>query len=156
MTAADGRERLMGFYRTATETYAPEYKAMFARLVKGDSPTIVHCTAGKDRTGVASALVLTALGVPRQTVEADYALTADLLQAGKARREASPGYRANMATYAKMPPEVMRAMEASDPAYIDTALDAATAKYGSLDAYLEQALGVGPKERAALRAKYLE
>src|SRR3546814_3485489 len=56
----------------APDTYAPEYKAMFRALVDGRTPLIVHCTAGKDRTGVAVALILYTLGVPREIIVQDF------------------------------------------------------------------------------------
>jgi protein-tyrosine phosphatase len=54
---------------------APEYSSVFKHLEEGHLPLLYHCTAGKDRTGVFSALLHLALGVPEQTVLADYALT---------------------------------------------------------------------------------
>src|SRR3546814_20956824 len=63
---------LSAFYAGAPDTYAPEYKAMFRALVDGRTPLIVHCTAGKHRTGVAVALILYTLGVPREIIVQDF------------------------------------------------------------------------------------
>jgi len=56
-------------------TFHDQYRRVFAELLAGHAPLAFNCAAGKDRTGVAAALLLTALGVPRETVIADYLLT---------------------------------------------------------------------------------
>jgi protein-tyrosine phosphatase len=60
---------------------APEMKQGFLRLVRGDIPALVHCSAGKDRTGMFVAFLLTALGVPRETVMQDFMLSNQYLNA---------------------------------------------------------------------------
>ena len=157
--AAKVTAAMIGFYRTMPDAYAEEFRAMFQRLLAGQTPIIVHCTAGKDRTGVASALILSALGVPRATIVADYAMSQDLLY-HRAQQQSLPAASAKpdptQAMMAHLPPDVAKALLASDPAYIEAALDHASAEYGSVDGYLEKRLGVGPGERAALRARYLQ
>ncbi len=65
-------------YNYATE-YAGQYARILQRLAAGDLPAVEHCTAGKDRTGVFSAILLTALGVPRDVVIQDYLYLRDAL-----------------------------------------------------------------------------
>ncbi|MBW2694575.1 MAG: tyrosine-protein phosphatase, partial [Deltaproteobacteria bacterium] len=63
-------------YRAFVNDYSAEWTAMFQRLVREENlPTVVHCTAGKDRTGFASAVVLLALGVSEEIVFEDYLST---------------------------------------------------------------------------------
>ena len=62
-------------YPQLLDQFNGQYARMFAELLAGDVPLAFHCTAGKDRTGVAAALLLTALGVPRTTVVEDYLLS---------------------------------------------------------------------------------
>lgn len=144
---------LTDFYRKMIDSYADEYRGMFRRLLANETPIIVHCTAGKDRTGIGSALILSALGVPRRTVVADYAMSQQLLAAAQPPPGGKPDPLAEM--FARLPPKVTQALLASDPAYIEAALDQATAEYGSVDAYLEKRLGVGPEQRLLLRSRYL-
>jgi protein-tyrosine phosphatase len=155
-TAASARAHLIEFYRQMPAVYAEENRAMFDRLVRGETPVIVHCTAGKDRTGFASALILSALGVPREVIEHDYSLSAGYRAAGAQRYGESPGLKANMAVYSTAPPEVMDELNKSDPAYIAAALDSISSSYGSVDAYLDKEMGVGSAQLAKLRARYLE
>ena len=149
------RSAMIGFYRRAIDTYADEYRGLFQHLLAGETPLIVHCTGGKDRTGVGSALILAALGVPRPTLVTDYTMTHTLFVSQQAQLQgAKPD--PNAALLDKLPPQVAEALAASDPPYIEAALDQAAAEYGSLDAYLEKRLGVGPAQRALLQARYLQ
>ena len=62
--------------REFATTFAHRYRAVFDRLADPENlPALIHCTAGKDRTGFGAALVLMALGVPRETAFEDYLLT---------------------------------------------------------------------------------
>ncbi len=67
---------VIGTYRTAIFGNAA-YQRMFRLLLEGKLPLLYHCSAGKDRTGMASALILMALGIPRETIIYDYMLTND-------------------------------------------------------------------------------
>lgn len=150
------RANFIKFYAETPKAYAGEYKAMFRRLIEGDAPMLMHCTAGKDRTGVGSALVLTALGVPRPTVVADYAMSAPLLAAAPPAAAPDLGRSPSTAMLAKLPPDVIQALMGSEPAYIESTLDALTAEYGSVEGFLDKELGVTAADLAALRARYLE
>jgi protein-tyrosine phosphatase len=77
-TRRDGEEWLAADYLSMLATAAPAFGSLFSRLAAdGALPAVVHCLAGKDRTGMAIALLLTALGVGRATVLDDYELTSD-------------------------------------------------------------------------------
>jgi protein-tyrosine phosphatase len=82
----DSGEFLMEeLYRRLAEEARPQYREFFAILAeKGNAPVLFHCSAGKDRTGLAAALVLSALGVDRELIYRDYLLSAECL-AGKYR-----------------------------------------------------------------------
>lgn len=78
----DSPDPLGGLYVALVRERGPELASVIAELARpGALPALVHCAAGKDRTGVVIALVLSAIGVPDETVVADYALTADYLTA---------------------------------------------------------------------------
>jgi protein-tyrosine phosphatase len=74
-TAEDMREAMLSLYRVIPVDHAASYRAMFAQIANGRVPILINCSAGKDRTGVGAALILAALGVPRETIVADYLLT---------------------------------------------------------------------------------
>jgi protein-tyrosine phosphatase len=78
MIHQDWLERFLldGYTRVMLEQNARIFGEIFPRLANGDGlPAVIHCTAGKDRTGIVSALVLAALGVPEETIVADYSLS---------------------------------------------------------------------------------
>lgn len=145
--------RMINAYQRFPVEQKAGFAAMFGMLLKEHAPILINCTAGKDRTGVASALLLSALGVPRSIVTLDYALTAVLhppsarLFEGKVARQ-----------YAQLDgvdPAAWQALMDSPPAYLDAAF-AAIDEQGGIAAYLAEACGVGPEELKRLRNFLLE
>jgi protein-tyrosine phosphatase len=153
------RASIRHFYSEMPTQYAPEYSAIFHGLANDTGPVLIHCTAGKDRTGVASALLLTALGVPRATVVDDYELTERLLPQAPMQTSGKPGAPIGgkgAAALLAMPADTQKAMWAADPAYITAALDAVNRRYGSIDGYMRTALGLNDLEIARLRKHLLD
>jgi len=158
-TPEGARASFIRFYTQMPDEYHEEYAAMFHRIAAGKLPILVHCTAGKDRTGVAMAVLLTTLGVPRQTVVEDYALTEKLVPAPAAAAQHPvpvDGRTAPPSPFAQLPVESREVLWRSDPAYISAALDSIDREYGSVDNYVERELGVSKSEVSALRAKLLQ
>jgi protein-tyrosine phosphatase len=116
---------------------------MFHRIAAGELPLLVHCTAGKDRTGVAIALLLESIGVPRATITADYELTEKLLPIPDG---SGPG---------QLPEGSRRALWRADPDYLLTALDSVDREYGSINNYLTGALGLTRAEITTVRMALL-
>ncbi|MCX4747193.1 tyrosine-protein phosphatase [Kitasatospora sp. NBC_01287] len=123
------------------------YHAVFTALVERDDENVLyHCTAGKDRTGWASAALLTALGVPSDTVMADYL--------------ASNTYRAalNAATLAKLPPAyqaIYKPLLDVRPEYLNAGFDEVTKDFGSFNGYLKNGLGLDNRDLRDLKAQLL-
>jgi len=168
-TPEGARSAMIKFYAQMPVAYHQEYAAMLHRIAGGKLPILVHCTAGKDRTGVAMAVLLTTLGVPRQTVVDDYVLTEKLIPAAAAASRnpvplggaaASGGPAASgvaaVSPLAQLPVASREALWRSDPAYISAALDSIDRDYGSMDSYVERELGVTRSEIRAIRAKLLQ
>lgn len=148
-------------YRNMVSAFAPRFRAAFDTLKKGDGLAF-NCSAGKDRTGILAALVLTALGVEPDVVVSDYAMTQRVpsLQRLRTRMAASSQQNSSlnksMSAISSLPESVQRALMGSDPMYISAAFDQIRADYGSIDAYLEKELGVTAADKAKLRDLYLE
>lgn len=164
LLAQMGRAGEQPLYAGTEKTLAPQYRSLFRRLLANDGALLFHCSAGQDRTGIAAALILTALGVDRATIIADYHLSTalrwpenemPLIRAGDwpnnpmaqlyARGQARPGG--------------MRAeplFEPSGASHIVRFLDHLDRTYGGVEAYLRQELAIGPDEIARLRKLYLE
>lgn len=154
-TPALMRDAMLADYRAMPEVQADSFKALFRNLAQGNVPLMVNCSAGKDRTGLASALVLASLGVPLHMVVKDYALS-DKLVDYRAELAKDAATNATAAKLVAMPAERLAPMLRSDPAYIEAAFGAIRRQYGSIDAYLERRLGVTPAMRLAMRASLLE
>lgn len=111
------------------DDYVAQYKEFFRLLQDENSlPLSFHCSAGKDRTGVAAMLILTALGVDKTTIMADYMLSAKLVE---------PKYE----KYVKMI-GVIAPLVTVDEQYLNAAYDKIEEKYGSVTTFLTDALGV--------------
>lgn len=138
------RDKLMGMmvsvYRALVNDYQQAYREFFKYLADIDNtPLLFHCTAGKDRTGVAAALFLLALGVDRDTVMADYLLSRDCLLA-----KYEPGVDYD---------PVFEPLYSVAPEYLQAALEVMDNRYGGPEAYVSRCLGVNAD---ALKAAYTE
>jgi len=142
LTPAKTVELMQHTYRAFVHDNAARFAALFAHLLASDAPLIFHCTAGKDRTGFAAALILLALDVPRPAVMRDYLLTNDL-------------YRLPELSSARAPREVLNVLWRVQEAFLDAALQAIDQDFGGPERYLERQLGVGPAERQRLKEMYL-
>lgn len=149
-TAEQARATLTTLYPQLLAQFNGQYRRMFGELLAGRAPLAFNCTAGKDRTGVAAALLLTALGVPRETVIQDYLLTNRYFDPTKVVRtddQASQQWR-------RLPPEVLRAYMAADRSYIEAVFRVMDAHPGGVDGYLRDELGLSRADTAKLRRLY--
>ena len=149
-------QHMQGIYAEfVTEPFAHE---QYARFVDGaiaaaqrGKASLWHCTAGKDRAGFATVIVLEALGVGRDSVFADYLQTNECLTetvdklivmlAGRLPTEASIG--------------PLRRFFLADESYLSSAYDAIDERFGTFDAFLEQALGIDAAKRETMRSLFL-
>lgn len=121
---------------------------VIATLADAETPAVFHCAAGKDRTGVISAILLSLLDVADDVIVADYAATQDNLDAIVERLLASEGYQTMLAT---LPPDTLHA----NPDTMVRFLERMRAAWGDLRAYA-RAAGIGDDVVERLRARMLE
>jgi protein-tyrosine phosphatase len=118
-------------------------------IAEGEHAVVFHCYAGKDRTGIIAALVLAALGVPDETIVADYHLTEQALPRAVAwAEEHEPEWVARMANF---PPWLLAAPPATMEAFLEILRD----RHGSIEGYLADA-GAGAGVISTLRSRLLE
>jgi protein-tyrosine phosphatase len=151
-TVADAKEAIGGLYPVLLQRFNGQYRRMFGELLAGHVPLAFNCTAGKDRTGIAAALILTALGVPRDTIVADYVLTNQYFDPQKVVHSDN---QASIA-WKKLPPDVIKAYMAADPAYIERAFAVMDAHSGGAIGYLKDELGLGASQIKLLRKFYTD
>ncbi|MDQ1228632.1 tyrosine-protein phosphatase [Sphingomonas sp. SORGH_AS_0879] len=133
-------------YPKLLDQFRGQYRRMFAELLAGNAPLAFHCTAGKDRTGVAAALLLSALGVPRATVIEDYLLS---------NQHMAPPPAHPTGFWAKLSPEAARTFAGVDRRYIEAVFAVTDRHPGGTMGYLKDELGVDPARIAKLRGLYL-
>ncbi|MBO9574977.1 MAG: tyrosine-protein phosphatase [Sphingobium sp.] len=151
-------------YHNFPTLLAPQMRVLFDILKRNDGPMQYNCSAGQDRTGFATAMVLSALGVPRETIYKDYLLSVKYRQPknempridvakfpDNAAAQLFSRYQDNPA-YAMPQP----LQEANGTPFLKGAFDEIDAKWGSVNAYLEKEAGVTKADLARLKAVYLE
>lgn len=151
-------------YRGFPKFLAPQIKQVFAKLLRGEEPLAYNCSAGQDRTGFVTAIVLSALGTPRETIYADYLLST------KYRHPEFEMPHIDVAAHHGDPAAAMFARYQSDPRgntpqplltadgkpFLTFAFAEIDAKWGSVDAYLRSEIGLSDQDIARLRATYTE
>jgi len=141
------------YINTMIDGNARLYGDILRRLADpANLPTLIHCTAGKDRTGVAAALLLLALGVPDDVIAADYSLSnlyfETFFEYGK--------QIAHSLRWLGVRADDLRPLFMADPETIRAAIQHVRAKYGSVEGYLRTAAGLDDDVIARLRATLLE
>ncbi|MGA9866686.1 MAG: tyrosine-protein phosphatase [Acetobacteraceae bacterium] len=140
-------ENVMAVMRQAYVAYALEwphrYRAIFALLADDAPPLLLHCSAGKDRTGFGAALILTALGVPYEAVREDYLASNRL-------------WRGDAGIARDLPPGVAETLLRVHPELLDAAFAAIAGAYGGFARYASLALEMDAARLAHLRARLVE
>lgn len=144
-----GDVNVLGNYLLETYKTLPidnhAYKEMFKMIEAKGTPLVFHCTAGKDRTGVAGALILLALGVDEKTVMEDY-LASNIYRHDENERIFATA-KEHRATMEKM----MYVYEA----YLNNSLNAIKETYGNYETFFEKEFGLTQDKLNELRAYYL-
>jgi protein-tyrosine phosphatase len=128
------------------------YSDWFRELAEGAGAGVIHCAAGKDRTGLGCALTLHALGVDEEAIFADYEYTNTAMNIDARLPKIQARMEERLAR--KLDPEALRPMLSVDPAYLHAAFASIDEQYGSRDAYLE-VLGVSHEQRRRLLARLI-
>lgn len=152
LTGAEARAVMASFYREVPKNFADQYKVIFAELLGGDTPLAFNCSAGKDRTGVAAALLLSVLGVPRETVIADYLLSNETFKPVESATDKSDP---QMIFFARLPADVRQALMGVDRSYIEAAFATIDGWQGGAEGYYRDQLGLDAKAIDALRERLL-
>ena len=141
-------------YSMVPEALTKHLSKFFNAITEDEKlPLILHCSAGKDRTGVLSAVLLLALGVSREVVVADYMKTNDYRDAAQLKAKI---YELMVPELKEPPSDAMVEMMAGvETKYIETTIDSIESRYGKVKDYL-LAAGVGELQLAKFRALMLE
>jgi len=131
-------------YRDYPHRCAPGFRTLFGTLSDGaHRPLVFHCTAGKDRTGFASALLLTLLGVPWETVMDDYLRTNEL-------------WTGHIGRYPELDIDTRAAIVEARTPYLEAAFEVVRTDFGGPEQFAERALSLDGAARERLRADLLD
>ncbi|HEY7641022.1 MAG TPA: tyrosine-protein phosphatase [Steroidobacteraceae bacterium] len=153
-TAAGMFDAMIDLYRALPKWMAGRMRGMFDCIAAGSLPLVVHCAAGKDRTGVAIAMLLAALDVSRETAIEDYLLTndaGDFEQFLRTRHDTQFGLTDVLHPLLTMPEDIRRVLFMAHADFLQAAFESID-ELGGLDRYLEQTLGVSSAQRATVVA----
>lgn len=133
---------------------AQQQFGVFLRMTRDNQKgaLLFHCFAGKDRTGLAAAMVLTLLGVPKEEIFADYMRTNELRQAWNAAMLAE----AVAEGYSEQEMRALHAAFYAQPGYLQHSFAQAEKEYGSFESFLRQAIGITDADIAQLKHGYLD
>ncbi|HLK23335.1 MAG TPA: tyrosine-protein phosphatase [Caulobacteraceae bacterium] len=150
------RGYLLNYYRNAPfeRRHVDLFSRYFNALAEVDGPILIHCAAGKDRTGVLAALTHALLGVGRDDIFEDFLLT----NVAARIEERMPMVAQMIAEQSGRTPtdEAVRCAMAVEAIYLEAAFEAIEAAHGGVDAYLREVLGLDASARAAILARLLD
>jgi len=155
------REAMRVNYPKKLYSHRAIYRTMLLKIIDGQTPLVFHCAAGKDRTGVAAALILSLLDVADETIVQDYLLTqreiadmAEFWMSGGATDNAN--YSDFQSKLLSRPKEVLQPIFEADIAYINTLLEYVNQQYGGFERYALEKLQLTPEQLAQLRKQMLD
>ena len=147
------RGYMIGYYRDAPfdDRHLDLFSRYFRALGQAEGPILIHCTAGKDRTGLLAALTHHVAGVHRDDIFADYLLTNTV---ASFERRLPAVSKMIVELSGRTPTDAaVRTAVSVDAAYLERAFAVIEDRNGSIDAYLEQALGVDADLRGRVEAR---
>lgn len=148
------RAWMLELYRRMPEDFAAHLGLVLRHLARDDAgPVLIHCEAGKDRTGFVCALLLLALGVEEDQVFADYLLSARHYRFESLQRRAEAARGEPLPAHAL---QSLQALATVHEEYLQAALDALRAEHGDVERYLREAVDFDAQALARLRHQLLE
>lgn len=152
-TPAGAHRQMLATYELLAEVSGRHIGVIAAHMADTEGGMLIHCTAGKDRTGFIVSMLLHAIGVSMDDIIVDYLqsrgrFNEEVLAATRALAEAKCGFRVSDQT--------IETLAQVNPEYLERAFSTLSSRFGSLDEYLRSGAGVNEELRSRLREKYLE
>jgi protein-tyrosine phosphatase len=142
------RIQMLDTYRSFPATFPETLRSLISHVIDRQEPLIIHCAAGKDRTGFVCAMLLLALGVSREAVLSDYLLSDRHFGVDRINE-------ALRARNISCPPEVVQAL-CVRPEYLRAALEHIDTEHGGYESYLENHAGLTQERRTLFRKAVLD
>lgn len=156
LDSASLRSEIARLYTHIADAHAVQFGEIYRSIAEGAAPILIHCTAGKDRTGLAVALLLDLIGVERQWIFWDYDLTNTYLKKNMVRLESAIGVGGMAEWLAALGPEGRDLLLSADVQYLKAAFAGIEDRFGSVEDFALGPLGLSGRELQALRDQLLE
>ncbi|WP_294265472.1 tyrosine-protein phosphatase [uncultured Chryseobacterium sp.] len=152
INSSDAEKKMLDFYRNYVTEHPEVIRKIITGILESDTPVLYHCTAGKDRTGIITALILTILKFDKQTIYNDYLLSNNY-------REKLVNKRLNLARnlhfiYPKLDIGVLEKLSWVETAYLDAAFNEIDKKYGSTNRYIQEVLKISNDKQEEYLQKF--
>ncbi len=157
-TAEGMRAAMIDLYRALPAWMGPRLRTMFECIGGEQIPLVIHCAAGKDRTGFAVALLLISLGVPYETILEDYLVSnsaMDYEQFIVSRQTSDLGLTDAQHPLLQIPRELRRVLFSAEPDFLQAAFDELQGQHGTVGGYFES-IGVTEQTLARVQDALLE
>lgn len=151
MSNAQMKAHMIKSYQSFPDEQAPAYREIFRKVANGDLPLAFNCSLGKDRAGVAAALILSALGVPDETIIRDYVASQDVIDYKKILPPPTPSPAGT-----NLSVETLKPILGTDPEYIIASLTSIRAHYGTIENYITQKLGISKQDITKIKENLLD
>jgi protein-tyrosine phosphatase len=155
-TVADAKARMQEATSTIAIGGAENIGKVLAEMAKETEPSLIHCSAGKDRTGVTVAVLMTILGASREDVYHEYLRSNESVDAQLERQKARQQSGKDVFGISGVNPAVLSTMMGTDPSYLDAVFREINAKYGSFDGYTRNGLKLTAAQIAQLRKNFVQ
>jgi len=149
-------DAVASLYTQIADQYAVHVRMVFAAIASNRVPILVHCAAGKDRTGVVVAIVLETLGVDRSDIMSNYLETNDHLDWDRLSVAAAAGTGVRENSLDLMTAPALALLKRAHPRFLEAAFSHIDTRYGSVDIYLRQKVGVSSTTIERVRENLLE
>jgi protein-tyrosine phosphatase len=143
------RAAMVDVNREFVVAHGKSYGQMLKHVLDAGGPVLIHCAAGKDRTGFGAAIILSVLGVDEETIMADYLLSGHFLDIDRTVDKLLKRYRLPVSR------DVGLALFGVEPAYLRGAFESIEADYGGMPTYLREGLGLDEAAQRELRTRLL-
>lgn len=153
--ASAARNAVMQLYPRIAEDQVPRLRGLYESIADGETPILIHCAAGKDRTGVAVGLLLDLIGVERSAILEDYELSERYLDWSRLDLTATLGV-AQGANEPSVPTPLLDAIVRSDRAYLEAVFSNIERRFDSTESFVKSAIGLSATAIAAIRCHLIE
>ncbi|GGN12404.1 protein-tyrosine-phosphatase [Dyadobacter beijingensis] len=150
----EAKDMTAKFYADAVTVHVAAVKDILKQIINADQPVLYHCSAGKDRTGIVSALILSIVNVDRQIIVDDYMLS-NYYRRARAEKKLGKA-KLGRVIKPKLNMKAIEVLSTVDESFINATFNAIDSTYGGIEPFIEKELGIDKAARKALVEKFTE